>query len=93
MTERLVSDLPVRDDACEVVARTGAPVFRHGVEIFDELADRGADLRQSRIRIRDLGPVAVEIGIGTAEELLRELQHARLVGLRHASTSMMTWSG
>ena len=77
------ADLCVRNDGGEIVARVAAPVLGNAAEI-------GAEIRHHRLHhggelLRgDLLPDPRRVGVLRTEQLLRQLEHARLVLLGHA---------
>ena len=81
--EWLAIDRPVRNHARNIVTRVGATVLGNGVEILEEVHHHALERGHGIVRHQVTEPThASKLGIGSAEQLLRELEHARFVTLR-----------
>ena len=74
--DRRAVHLGVRDHRGEVVGRVGAAILGQGDEVLEEVLDRRHELFGRR--------AACHLGVGRAEQLLRELEQAREVVLGKA---------
>ena len=80
--QRRAVDLGVGQDGGQVFPGQLAAVLAHLGEVGHQFAHRGLDAGQPLVQVR--AAVAGEVRVGGAEQLLCQLQHQRLVRLRHA---------